>query len=352
MHNHYTVIGLMSGTSLDGVDIACCRFEHTDKWEFEIIASRCITYSNSWKKRLMDAFYLGAEQLSHLDVAYGEYLGELLKQFIHDFQLKPQLIASHGHTIFHKPAEGFSLQIGSGAAIARATGIAVVNNFRQADIEKSGQGAPLVPLGDRLLFADYGICLNIGGIANISFERDGLRRAFDVCPANQVLNKLAQFTGNAYDAEGAMARRGTLNSSLLHTLNSLQYYNNPFPKSLGREWVDEVFMPIIHNSDDLIINKLHTVCVHIASQIAGATKDIPPTKMLVTGGGAYNDFLLDCIRSSTVHELEMPSATIIDFKESIVFALLGLLRQLGQLNCLASVTGARDDSSTGDIYLP
>jgi anhydro-N-acetylmuramic acid kinase len=352
MNKVHTVVGLMSGTSLDGVDLVCCNFTCHDRWEFEIIASSCIPYPVSWKKQLMDAFHLTSEQLKPVDVAYGEYLGSLLNQFILDFQLNLQLIASHGHTIFHKPDEGFTLQIGNGQTIAKTTGIMVVNNFRQADIEKGGQGAPLVPVGDRLLFGDYGICLNIGGIANISFEKDYQRLAFDVCPANQVLNKLANEAGLSFDGNGILARNGRLNLPLLEALNRLPYYISPYPKSLGREWVDDVFMPVINKFDDLLINKLNTACVHIASQIAEATNNIPKTKMLVTGGGAHNGFLMNCIRKLTHHEIIIPDERLIDFKESVVFALLGLLRVLGQVNCYASVTGANEDSSTGDIYLP
>lgn len=347
-----TVIGLMSGTSLDGVDLACCRFSYDGQWHFEVQATECIPYPTDWKKKLSTAFHMQANELTTLDREYGSYLGGLVAAFIQKNNLKPDVIASHGHTIFHKPEASYTLQIGQGKCLAETTGITIVNDFRKADIQKGGQGAPLVPIGDRLLFGDYGICLNIGGIANLSFEQNQHRVAYDVCPANQVLNMLAQQAGCDFDENGRIASSGQLNQVLLQKLNALDFYQQAGPKSLGREWVQQVFLPAL-NQDTLPINDLlNTVCQHISIQLANATDHLKPTTMLVTGGGAFNNFLMDSIRSQSKHTILIPEAQLVNYKEAIVFAFLGYLRINGLTNCLSSVTGARGDSSCGDIHYP
>lgn len=348
----YTVIGLMSGTSLDGVDMACCRFHQSGAWHYEIVATRHVPYTSNWIQKLNDAFYLEPDQLDELDMAYGNYLGELVLEFINTSGLRPDLISSHGHTIFHRPEQGYTLQLGDGQIMSKITALPLVNNFRQSDVAKGGQGAPLVPVGDSLLFGDYGICLNIGGIANISYDQYGKRLAFDVCPANQVLNHLAGKAGLKYDENGTLASAGNVLPDLLHELNELDYYKKERPKSLGREWVGRVMLPILDQSQASLEDQLNTLCVHIAMQIGRATNDMEKSTMLVTGGGTHNNFLIHSISQQIKHDITIPSVRLIDFKEAIVFAFLGLLRKLGHVNCLASVTGAYEDSCTGDLFMP
>ncbi len=244
----YKVIGLMSGTSLDGVDMAYCIFRFDLSWKFEIILAETIHYPSNWIEKLTDAINLNDQSISNLDIEYGKFLGKHTSNFIQSNNLNPDFISSHGHTIFHQPEKGYTLQIGEGRSISQTVGLPVVYDFRTLDVQLGGQGAPLVPVGDRLLFPEYDYCLNLGGIANISFEKDNKRIAFDICPCNQVLNKFAQEVGKEYDAFGNMARQGNIDQKLLQKLNSLEYYSDDPPKSLGREWVDAVFLPYVNES--------------------------------------------------------------------------------------------------------
>lgn len=349
----YCAIGVMSGTSLDGLDLVCCNFSIDEgKWNFEVLATEEMMYDAYWKSKLSNAFYQSEKEIQEFDLEYGVFLGDSIKVFIKKFNLKPDLIASHGHTIFHRPEEGYTLQIGNGNSIAKITGILTINNFREEDVKKGGQGAPLVPVGDKMLFSDFDSCLNIGGIANISFDQKGIRYAYDVCPANQPLNILAEKIGFSFDPEGANARSGTIIPELLEQLNQLGYYKQAFPKSLGREWVETEFLPLLYKSNYETISLLRTVTEHIAFQIACAANNHKKGKMLITGGGAKNKFLIDRIKDLCKHDIILPSKEIIDFKEAIVFAFLGVLKHRGEINCLASVTGAAEDSSAGDLYFP
>lgn len=349
----YCAIGVMSGTSLDGIDIVCCNFiANNGLWNFEVLAAEEIPYDLEWKAKLSEAFYKTDTEIQKLHFEYGEFLGDKIKAFIKNHYLRPELIASHGHTIFHLPEKGYTLQIGDGAAIASATETLTINNFRAEDVSKGGQGAPLVPVGDKLLFSQYDICLNIGGIANISYDFEGARLAFDVCPANQPLNILAEKKGLNFDFGGNNARSGKLHPELLNQLNQLGYYRQAFPKSLGREWVESEFMPFINTSDLDYDSLLRTVTEHIAIQIASAANHLDSTKMLITGGGAKNKFLIERITHLCKHDIVLPSPKIIDFKEAIVFAFLGVLKFRGEVNCFASVTGANEDSSSGDLFFP
>jgi len=349
----YTVIGLMSGTSLDGLDLVCCSFTINDgKWDFQVLASEELPYDENWVSRLSQAFYQNEDEIKALDFEFGDKLAEKTLSFINKNRLNPLLISSHGHTIFHKPQNGITLQIGDGQQIADKTGVKTINNFRLADVKKGGEGAPLVPIGDRLLFSDYDFCLNIGGISNISFEVQGERIAFDISPANMVLNYLAKKKGKKYDQEGKMASEGIVNLQLLEQLNLLDYYHQSYPKSLGREWVETVFIPVTDQYELTVEDKLATCCVHIAMQIGIVINALPKGKMLITGGGAFNTTLVNRITEVTNHQIIVPAEEIIRMKEAIVFAFLGFLRFRGEVNCLRSVTGASSDSSTGDIYHP
>lgn len=349
----FKVIGLMSGSSLDGLDIAYVNFSHDNKkWFFQIVEAGNVPYTDEWKNKLSEAFNKNEAELKELDIEYGKYLGSITKKFIKKYELDPKLIASHGHTIFHMPEKGYTLQIGNGQEIANETGIMTINDFRTEDVKKGGQGAPLVPIGDKYLFADYPICLNIGGIANLSYDSEDKRIAYDICMANQLLNYLASKLGYDYDNNGNFARQGTVNQELLNILNDNPYYDKEAPKSLGREFFEEYQHKIIDESSLSAKDLLATATEHIAYQIVRATEHLESSKMLITGGGAKNNYLIERIRKMSKHEIVIPDTMIIDYKEALIFAFLGALKTEGRINVLSSVTGATSDSSSGNICLP
>ncbi len=350
-----TAIGIMSGTSLDGLDLCCGRFLHADnRWNFHIEAADTVEYPAAMKEKLATAQHLDALSFALLHRDYGKYIGQITKQFMQQHRLSPDIIAAHGHTIFHQPEKGFTFQIGSGANIAAETGIPTVCDFRTADVALGGQGAPLVPIGDRHLFAGYDYCLNLGGFANISFEQNGHRIAYDICPVNYVLNHYTRSIGKEYDEDGRMAAAGTLSENLLEALNNLDFYAQQGPKSLGREWVETQVIPTIERYHISLNDKLHTFCEHVAQQIA---KHIAPNeknkkhRLLTTGGGVYNLFLRERMAMHTDAEIVVPNAQIINFKEALIFAFLGTLYACNQANCLSSVTGAVRDHIGGAMYM-
>ena len=346
------IIGLMSGSSLDGIDLVDVDFWNDGKWHIEIVAKDNYDYDDDWRKKLSDAFYYDKNKLQNIDYQYGKLLGQVTKQFIDKFNLKPEFVASHGHTIFHKPQEHYTLQIGDGQALANECGITVINDFRTEDVLKGGQGAPLVPIGDKLLFSDYPICLNIGGIANVSYDVDSQRIAYDICIANQALNYLANRLSMPYDKDGLIAHSGIIDNQLLSTLNSHPFYSQKYPKSLGREFFEDNIKPLLENRDD-IANLMATFVEHIAIQIGESVMTFPETsQLLITGGGAKNKFLVERIQAHTKHHVVVPSDDIIDYKEALVFAFLGLLRSRNEINVLKSVTGAESDSSSGKVFHP
>ncbi len=344
---NYEVIGLMSGTSLDGLDIAYCTFNFDQSWKFEIVHAVTIEYPDEWVERLESLLKADDKTLAQTNIEYGRYLGKLTKSFIKANNLKPDFISSHGHTIFHQPEKGFTLQIGDGQAISDVVKLPVVYDFRTLDVQLGGQGAPLVPVGDRLLFPDYDFCLNLGGIANISFEKDDQRIAFDICPCNQALNYLSRFLGQEYDNDGLMARQGKVDHNLLEKLNALSYYSQYPPKSLGREWVENSFLPILKETSISEFDLLATCTEHFAYQISRVA--INRGKMLISGGGALNKYLVDRIKSLSKVDICIPDDTLINYKEALIFAFLGVLRWRNEINCLSSVTGASRDSSSGVI---
>ena len=260
-------------------------------------------------------------------------------------------VASHGHTIFHQPHLRLTTQIGDGDAIAAETGLTVVCKFRNLDVALGGQGAPLVPIGDRLLFGQYDACLNLGGIANISYETsDGRREAYDICPCNMALNYLARRKGKSYDADGMMAREGKVSQPLLDKLNALDYYHLGLPKSLGKEWFVANMLPLIETEALSVNDLLSTIVEHIAHQVAEAVKGHKVGTMLATGGGAKNKYLIARMQAHLPDcQIVVPADEIIDYKEAIIFALLGYLRLCGKNNCLSSVTGAKHDNCGGNI---
>ena len=344
-------IGLMSGSSLDGLDLALVKFTSDEgRYTYDIIAADTLPYPQYWHDQLAGAFLRMPEELVPLDKEYGTFLGSQVKAFVEKHHATPDFVASHGHTIFHKPEQRYTLQIGDGQALADACGLTVVNDFRTEDILKGGQGAPLVPIGDRLLFSEYDICLNIGGIANLSYELDGKRIAYDICIANQALNWLAQREGHAFDRDGMMASQGHIDSTLLEALNDNGFYHQRPPKSLGREFFETFQKPLLESYPSQ--DALATFVEHIAMQIAETTKRLPQGKMLITGGGALNRYLVTRIQHHTGHQVVIPDRMTVDFKEALIFALLGLLRLEGRTNVLCSVTGAPTDSCSGKIWHP
>jgi anhydro-N-acetylmuramic acid kinase len=354
----HKILGLMSGTSLDGLDLAYCHFtEEKEVWTFDILNTESISYADKQQNELKDTIQLGAEDLFQLHNNYGTWLGEQALEFIEKNKLDVDYIASHGHTTHHRPELGITVQIGSGQHLANASRHQVICDFRTNDVALGGQGAPLVPIGDQLLFHEYDFCLNLGGISNISFDVKGKRIAYDIGLANMILNYITRKIDLEYDKGGALARSGTINPEMLQNLNNLKYYLLPHPKSIGYEWFLEKVVPIVDateaTTEDLLHTAIHHICEKIAQQIHQNTTK-PGQKLLITGGGALNTFLIDTLieKLGSETQIVVPEKQLIDFKEAMVFAFMGTLRVEKQINVLRSVTGAKRNSSSGVLYLP
>ncbi|NHM08179.1 anhydro-N-acetylmuramic acid kinase [Flavobacterium sp. CYK-4] len=350
--NHYNIIGVMSGTSLDGIDLAHLKFEIVgEKWQFEILEAETISYTQPWLGQLKTAVSYDKNQLAVLNRDYTMLLGKTIADFIEKHQIKNlDAVCSHGHTILHQPHNGFTLQIGNLPEIATYCRQKVVCDFRVQDVQLGGQGAPLVPIGDRILFADYQYCLNLGGFSNVSFEADRQRIAFDISPVNTVLNFYANQLGLDYDDKGQIAESGKLSPELLDALNALEFYQQPYPKSLGFEYVKETVLPLMESYAIPVQDKMRTFTEHIALQIAQALP-IKNGQLLITGGGAYNEFLIRQIqRKLSEMELVVPEPKVLEFKEALIFGLLGVLKLRGETNVLSSVTGAKYDHCSGVIF--
>ncbi|THU41301.1 anhydro-N-acetylmuramic acid kinase [Niastella caeni] len=366
----YRAIGIMSGSSLDGLDIAFVEFhESSGTWQYEIKAAECYPYSEEWVKKLRNAIHLNALDYHLLHTEYGHYIGEQVNAFIahHNLQYQVQLIASHGHTTFHAPAKKMTGQLGDGAAIAAVTGINVVSDLRAMDVALGGQGAPIVPIGEKLLLGNYTFFLNLGGIANMSYNHPDKYIAFDVCPANRVLNMLAHDAGKPFDDAGQMAASGTLHPNLLKMLDELEYYELPYPKSLANDFGTDVLYPLLKSSGASTADAMRTMVEHIARQISASIinileKEAPAPdsnreaslKLLATGGGAHNTFLMErlhAVLQPAGVEVVVPDKDIIDFKEALIMALIGVLRWREENNVLASVTGASRSSIGGAVWI-
>lgn len=346
-----TGLGLMSGTSLDGLDLALCSFiQNEHGWFYEIISTKTVKYPGHIRKKLAEAHTYSGLSLTLLDNEYGKWLGTEAQKFISKESIGPTFIASHGYTVFHQPEKGITLQIGNGAEILSAAGITTITDFRSVDVALGGQGAPLVPVGDHILFSDYDFCLNLGGIANISYFMDKKMFAWDICPANMTLNFLANKKNMLMDRDGIEGGKGLVNNQLLNNLNTLKYYKIDPPKSLGREWFEEKFLKVLTKHPVSWNNKLRTVYEHISLMIASSVSSHPKGKILVTGGGALNKFLIERLKHNSKHEIVIPSKKVINYKEAIVFAFLGLLRLEKKVNCLSSVTGSKKDNIGGCVY--
>ena len=355
----YRAIGLMSGSSLDGLDIAFASFSgQGGQWSYELLETACYPYSEEWTRRLREAPSLPALDYQLLHAEYGHYLGKAVNRFLDEkgLQFQAQLIASHGHTSFHLPEKGMTAQLGDGAAIAAETGLPVVTDLRALDVAFGGQGAPIVPIGEKWLFSNYDYFLNIGGIANISKAGDppGGGWGFDVCPANRVLNLLARDAGQDYDAGGALAAAGRIDETLLAQLNALEYYSQPYPKSLANTFGTDLVYPMIRKAGLSVPDALCTYCEHIAGQISRAIDPADSEKtLLVTGGGALNDFLVDRISEKLAAQavrLVLPGEQLISFKEALIMAFIGVLRWRQENTVLPAVTGASRASIGGALW--
>ena len=351
--NSFNVLGVMSGTSLDGIDLCYSRFIYEDSWEFDIIKCTTIPYSNIWREKLSSAISYSQDSLSNLNKDYTSYLGEVIRKFIEDNQINDiDAVCSHGHTIFHEPNNEYTLQIGNLPKLASIVGNKVVCDFRVQDVKLGGQGAPLVPIGDKLLFHEHDFCINLGGFANVSFKENNKRIAFDICPVNIVLNHYVKKMNLLFDDKGEIGRSGRVNESLLENLNDLEFYLAKPPKSLGLEWVMKYVFPLIESYNLSISDVLRTFIEHVAIQINRSTKHKGKASILFTGGGVFNSFLMERISTHTTHKVVVPDNDIIEYKEALIFGLLGVLRLRNEVNCLSSVTGAKHDHSSGNIFLP
>lgn len=351
--NEYQVIGVMSGTSLDGIDLVYVSFRFDTSWHFKILYSETIPYDSQWVENLRGLVSQSLEGLKEMDNIYTNYLSLRINAFINKFEIKHiDAVCSHGHTALHQPEKGMTYQIGNMPHLALLIEQTVVCDFRVQDVEYGGQGAPLVPIGDKLLFSEYDFCLNLGGFANLSTEVDGNRIAYDVCPVNIVLNKYVKQLGFDFDDKGKIASTGTINEALLTKLNNLEFYNASYPKSLGLEWVDKNVFPLIDSFQMEIHDILRTFLEHIAIQIASEINKKNKVSVYVTGGGVYNEYLINRLKSRTKNSIVIPSKTIIEFKEALIFGLLGVLKLRNEVNCLQSVTGAFKNHSSGKIYIP
>ena len=349
MTNSINIIGLMSGTSVDGLDICYVSFDNHDPSKYEIIDCDTIDYDDNLKTKLKNIIKLDNNQIKQIDDEFGEFIGLSVLKFINKNKLsKPDLISSHGHTVFHEPKFYKTLQIGSGEIINKVTQVKTVNNFREQDIQLGGQGAPLVPIGDKLLFDDYKYCLNLGGFTNISVKDSSTIFAYDICPLNTVLNHYANKLGYECDLDGKLSKKGVININLYNELNDLDYFKKSYPKSLGLEFVIKNIFPITEKYKIKEVDILATYIEHASFQIK---RNIDSgSKVLLTGGGTFNNNLIKTLNHDSKINFIVPDKTIINYKESLIFALLGYLKINGKVNCLRSVTGASNDHSSGDIY--
>ncbi len=359
MHR-YQVLGLMSGSSLDGVDLAFCHFD----WEqglvdWKIIQAETLPFNEQWQARLQHLPQASALDFAKTNTYFGHYLAQLVMTFLEKHNLEPDFIASHGHTIFHDPEKRYTIQIGDGGAMAALTGYPVINQFRTQDIAIDGEGAPLAPIADRYLLPGYDFYLNLGGIANISAAVGDRYLAFDLSGANQILNALAQLADQPFDQGGQLAAQGQLLQPLFDQLNQHPFFEQPYPKSLDNQWTVQHFVQPFLAYEGTVVDRLCTAVHHIAYQVSQAIQQLveteqfqqPSYRMIVTGGGAYNHFLLDQIQKYCPEiEIVVPESMIIDFKEAALMSLMGVLRLEQHPNTISSVTGARQDTVSGAIY--
>ena len=349
----FSVIGMMSGTSLDGIDLAYITFKKASKWTFEVQHAQTYPYPEDWLSKLEGLTQYSHARLKSIDTAYTAYLAEVVRDFMDTYSITTaDALCSHGHTAWHQPDKGFTCQIGNQPALATLLGLPVICDFRTQDVALQGQGAPLVPVGDQLLFSDYDACLNLGGFANITRQDHDRCIAFDVGGFNLVFNRLAQVLGQSYDDSGKIAASGSFLPQLFHQLQALDYYQKPAPKSLGLEWLEQEVYPLLDQAllGATVEDVLHTYAQHISCQLLLVLNG--HEKILCTGGGVYNSYLMGLLQKELSSAIIIPSEECIDYKEAIVFGFLGVLRMLGINNCFASITGATKDHCSGVVYFP
>ena len=370
----YRVIGVMSGSSMDGLDMAYCVLSEVGgEWSCEIEAADSMSFSEDWKNKLLALTDFSAKELIQAHVDFGHYMGQRINAFIEKNALehKVHYVASHGHTVFHEPTpvrgklqNGMTFQIGDGASIAAELELPVISDLRNMDVAFGGQGAPVVPIAEKLLWGGYDYFLNLGGIANISYhpnndDNHDVAWAYDVCPANRVLNSLLNTIDKEYDDKGALAASGTCDGILLQKLNELDYYNQPAPKSLANQFGLEKLLPLIQESGLELKHQVNTMVEHIAMQIGKACLSEGPTdsdgkNMLISGGGAHNDYLLQRIdhycglKKVTIEKADVQT---LEYKEAVAMALMGALRWREEENVLSSVTGAKKNSIGGALWM-
>lgn len=344
----YKVIGIMSGSSCDGLDISLCEYKlENDHWSFEIIKTHTEEYSKTWKSRLMNCRNLTGNELRELDLQFGHLIGSSVNNFLKSYSEKIDIISSHGHTVFHDVSNKYNLQIGDGHAISALTETDVVYDFRTLDIQKGGQGAPLVPMGDILLFSDYEACLNLGGIANVTINKGEIVTAFDVCPFNQLLNACAIKLGHEFDEDGKIGQQGNLIKELKKELENWGYYLKG-DTSISNEQIANELLPLINlysNTPDT----LFTLYDHFSEQIANQVNKYltKEDRILLSGGGAYNLYFIQLLEERINASVIVPGKGLIEHKEAIIFAFLGILRIRNEINCLSSITGSTSDSVCG-----
>ena len=356
----YRVLGIMSGSSLDGMDIAFIELTvQMGKWSYEIIHAETLPYNATWKERLSGAIKLNARDYLLLHSEYGHFIGNEINHFIekNNLYFQVSLITSHGHTTFHEPGLKMTAQLGDGAAIASVTGLPVVTDLRALDVAFGGQGAPIVPIGEKLLFSNDQLFLNIGGIANISINLTDQYIAYDICPANSILNRLAQKNNQEFDNGGEIALSGKINEQLLDKLNNLQYYQNPYPKSLSNNFGSEIIYPVIEYFDCSVADSLRTYCEHIALQVKNSLlpfeERLKYKNLFITGGGAFNSFLINTIKDKIKEfniRITIPDHMTIKYKESLIMGLIGVLRWRQEYNVLSEVTGSSRNSIGGSVW--
>lgn len=350
----YAVIGVMSGTSCDGIDLAYVNFElKNQQWKYVFKDVETSSYGDYWKAKLSEAHTFSEQKIIQLNNEYTAYLAKEINAFITKNKIQHlDAVCSHGHTVFHQPERNFTLQIGNLPKLADLLQQNVVCDFRKQDVKLGGQGAPLVPIGDQLLFSDYDACVNLGGFANISLGKNAKRIAYDICPVNTVLNKFAQKCGKEYDDGGNLAKSGTVDYALLEQLNSLDFYQQNHPKSLGVEWVNSKIFPVLESAHKSPKTILATFTEHVACQLSAVFPSSKTDKILITGGGAYNRHLIALLKEKIAAQIIIPDDELINYKEALIFGFLGVLKLSGEINVLKSVTGAQKNHSSGVVYLP
>lgn len=348
----YRVLGMMSGTSLDGLDMALCTFElENGRYTYSIDKALTMPYPIKISAMLQKAYSAGGREPVKLHLKYGRYLGDCARDFLQNHRV--DFIASHGHTVFHQPREGYTFQLGNGRALAQAANCTVICDFRTADVLKGGEGAPLVPIGDKLLFPEYAACMNLGGYSNISIRRGTLQPAFDIMPFNVILNRLAQRAGKPYDTGGNLAKSGSCISNLYKDLEAIDFHPHAGQKSLGTEWTVQVYLPVLrkYENNHLPADLLNTATQFAANQIIEVlNREVGTGRVLVTGGGAKNTFFIEQLSAKTTASIHVPGNPLTDFKEALVFAFLGVLRHRGEINVLHEATGASESHCAGEIY--